>query len=69
MFDALCQDKVDFVKLLLEYGVNLQKFLTFKRIQDLYNCVSTSFFLDQTSGFSSSDCDFCRKKARLILSY
>ncbi|CAF0758756.1 unnamed protein product [Brachionus calyciflorus] len=38
MFDALSQDKVDFVKLLLEYGVNLQKFLTFKRIQDLYNC-------------------------------
>jgi hypothetical protein len=40
MFDALCQDKVDFVKLLLEYGVNLQKFLTFKRIQDLYNSVN-----------------------------
>lgn len=43
MFDALSQDKVDFVKLLLEYGVNLQKFLTFKRIQDLYNCVG--FFI------------------------
>lgn len=40
MFEALCQDKVDFVKLLLEYGVNLQKFLTFKRIQDLYNNVN-----------------------------
>ena len=38
MFDALAEDKVEFVKLLLEYGVNLQKFLTFKRIQDLYNC-------------------------------
>ena len=38
MFEALSQDKVEFVQLLLEYGVNLQKFLTFKRIQDLYNC-------------------------------
>ena len=40
MFEALSQDKVDFVKLLLEYGVNLKKFLTFKRLQDLYNFVS-----------------------------
>jgi len=38
MFEALSQDKVEFAKLLLEYGVNLHKFLTFKRIQDLYNC-------------------------------
>lgn len=38
MFEALSQDKVEFVQLLLEYGVNLQKFLTFKRFQDLYNC-------------------------------
>jgi transient receptor potential cation channel subfamily M protein 3 len=40
MFEALSQDKVDFVKLLLEYGVKLKKFLTFKRLQDLYNFVS-----------------------------
>ncbi len=39
MFEALSQDKVEFVQLLLEYGVNLQKFLTFKRLSDLYNCV------------------------------
>ena len=37
MFSALTQDNVDFVKLFLEYGVNLQKFLTYKRLQDLYN--------------------------------
>jgi hypothetical protein len=37
MFEALIKDNVDFVKLFLEYGVNLQKFLTFKRLQDLYN--------------------------------
>ncbi len=40
MFNALIEDNVDFVKLFLEYGVNLQKFLTFKRLQDLYNTVS-----------------------------
>ncbi len=39
MFDALAQDKVDFVKLYLEYGVNMQRFLNFKRLQDLYNYV------------------------------
>ncbi len=39
MFDALSQDKVEFVKLFLEFGVNLEEFLTFKRLQDLYNCV------------------------------
>ncbi len=43
MFEALSQDKVDFVQLFLEYGVNLQKFLTFKRLNDLYNCVSAGF--------------------------
>lgn len=43
MFDALCQDKVEFVQLLLEYGVNLQKFLNYKRLQDLYNCVNFSY--------------------------
>jgi transient receptor potential cation channel subfamily M protein 6 len=39
MFYALSQDKIEFVKLLLEYGVNLENFLTIKRLQDLYNCV------------------------------
>ena len=39
MFEALCQNKVDFVKLFLEYGVNLKKFLTIKRLEDLYNYV------------------------------
>ena len=46
MFDALSQDKVDFVKLLLEYGVNIQKFLTFKRLHDLYNhVIKIEYFL------------------------
>ncbi len=45
MFNALIQDNVDFVKLFLEYGVNLQKFLTFKRLQDLYNTVGSWNFM------------------------
>ena len=56
MFEALSQDKVEFVKLFLEYGVNLQKFLTFKRIHDLYNTVillilSIMIFLFNQVGF------------------
>ncbi len=38
MFEALSNDKLEFVKLFLEYGVNLTKFLTYKRLQELYNC-------------------------------
>uniref|UniRef100_A0A914C0U7 TRPM SLOG domain-containing protein n=1 Tax=Acrobeloides nanus TaxID=290746 RepID=A0A914C0U7_9BILA len=37
MMETLIQNKVDFVKLLLEKGVNMQKFLTIKRLEDLYN--------------------------------
>ena len=44
MFDALIQNKVDFVKLYLEYGVNLQKILTFEKLENLYNHVK--FFFD-----------------------
>ncbi len=44
MFDALIQNKVDFVKLYLEYGVNLQKFLTFEKLENLYNNVRKLFF-------------------------
>lgn len=37
MFDALENDRVDFVKLLLEQGVNMNKFLTVSVLEDLYN--------------------------------
>ncbi|XP_043832532.1 transient receptor potential cation channel subfamily M member 6 [Dromiciops gliroides] len=37
MMDALMMDRVDFVKLLIEYGVNLHRFLTISRLEDLYN--------------------------------
>lgn len=37
MLDALVMDRVDFVKLLVEYGVNLHRFLTIPRLEELYN--------------------------------
>ena len=40
MMEALIQDKVEFVKLLKDNGVNMQKFLTIIRLEELYNTVS-----------------------------
>uniref|UniRef100_A0A803TFL3 non-specific serine/threonine protein kinase n=1 Tax=Anolis carolinensis TaxID=28377 RepID=A0A803TFL3_ANOCA len=37
MLDALVMDRVEFVKLLIEYGVNLHRFLTIARLEELYN--------------------------------
>ncbi|XP_063769935.1 transient receptor potential cation channel subfamily M member 6 isoform X2 [Pseudophryne corroboree] len=37
MEDALVMDRVDFVKLLIEYGVNMHRFLTIGKLEDLYN--------------------------------
>ena len=37
MFEALDNDRVDFVRLLLEQGVNMNKFLTVNRLEALYN--------------------------------
>ena len=45
MFEALDNDRVDFVRLLLEQGVNMNKFLTVNRIEALYNSVSTGVLL------------------------
>jgi len=39
MMDALVSDRVEFVKLLLENGVNMQKWLTIDRLEELYNSV------------------------------
>uniref|UniRef100_A0ABM5FSE4 non-specific serine/threonine protein kinase n=1 Tax=Pogona vitticeps TaxID=103695 RepID=A0ABM5FSE4_9SAUR len=37
MADALVMDRVEFVKLLIEHGVNLHRFLTISRLEELYN--------------------------------
>jgi hypothetical protein len=39
MMEALVYDRVDFVRLLLENGVSMQKFLTIERLEELYNTV------------------------------
>ena len=39
MMDAVLTDRVDFVKLLIENGINMTKWLTVKRLEDLYNQV------------------------------
>lgn len=40
MMDALVLDRVDFVKLLIENGVNIHHFLTIPRLEELYNTVA-----------------------------
>ena len=37
MMEALAKNRVDFVKLLLETGVQMAKFLTIPRLEELYN--------------------------------
>ncbi|XP_066460258.1 transient receptor potential cation channel subfamily M member 6 isoform X1 [Eleutherodactylus coqui] len=37
MQDALVMDRVDFVKLLIEHGVNMHRFLTISRLEELFN--------------------------------
>lgn len=39
MLDALVLDRVDFVKLLIENGVSVHRFLTLSRLEELYNTV------------------------------
>jgi len=39
MMDALVLDRVDFVKLLIENGVNIHHFVTIPRLEELYNTV------------------------------
>jgi transient receptor potential cation channel subfamily M protein 3 len=40
MMQALDHDRIDFVKLLLENGVSMKKFLTIPRLEELYNTKS-----------------------------
>lgn len=44
MMDALLLNRVEFVKLLLEHGVSLKKFLTISRLEKLYNAVGACLF-------------------------
>ena len=44
MMTALKENNVDFVKLLLEKGVNMQEFLSIRRLEELYINVNNTFF-------------------------
>ena len=44
MMDALVNNRVEFVKLLLENGVSMSRFLTTSRLLELYKGVSTKHF-------------------------
>lgn len=51
MMQALQHDRIDFVKLLLENGVSMRKFLSIPRLEELYNTVrQDSTFLFYTQG-------------------
>jgi len=45
MMQALEHDRIDFVKLLLENGVSMKKFLSISRLEELYNTVSYIEFI------------------------
>lgn len=50
MLDALVMDRVDFVKLLIENGVSMHRFLTINRLEELYNTVITQQQQQQQRG-------------------
>ena len=68
MLDALVQDKVDFVELLLEKGVNMSKFLTIANLEELYNTVSATKYLHVCLSESSTACLYRCLSSRFILS-
>lgn len=47
MMDALVNNRVEFVNLLLENGVSMSKFLTSTRLEELYKAVSIRFNFKQ----------------------
>ena len=49
MMEALIHDRVDFVRLLLENGVSMQRFLTIGRLEELYNTVGDFFLSSEGS--------------------
>ncbi|KAK2119531.1 hypothetical protein P7K49_000917 [Saguinus oedipus] len=50
MLDALVLDRVDFVKLLIENGVSMHRFLTISRLEELYNTPMGAFWLKARIG-------------------
>lgn len=53
LLDALVMDRVSFVKLLIDNGMTMSRFLTVERLEELYNTVI--FFLNLIFLFSACD--------------
>lgn len=47
MLDALLMDRVSFVKLLIENGMSMNRFLTISRLEQLYNRVIPIYHLHE----------------------
>lgn len=43
MLDALVMDRVSFVKLLIDNGMTMSRFLTMDRLEELYNTVIITY--------------------------
>ena len=52
MFEALVQDRADFVQLFVDSGVNFKKFLTVRRLRDLYDKVKWNYFFAYVKNYS-----------------
>lgn len=68
MLDALVLDRVDFVKLLIENGVSMHRFLTLSRLEELYNTVTARSARHTATETSSHRIrEFCNIKGRTFL--
>lgn len=45
MLDALVMDRVSFVKLLIDNGMTMSRFLTVDRLEELYNTVIKTYHI------------------------
>ncbi|KAJ7994831.1 hypothetical protein DPEC_G00253540 [Dallia pectoralis] len=76
MLDALVMDRVDFVKLLIENGVSMHRFLTITRLEELYNMgnlppnykitlIDIGLVIEYLMG-GTYRCNYTRKRFRII---
>jgi len=63
MMLALEHDRLDFVKLLLENGVSMRKFLTIPRLEELYNTVRSKLVFP----YFASSSNWTREPQQIIL--
>lgn len=56
MLDALVMDRVSFVKLLIDNGMTMSRFLTVDRLEELYNTVIIIYFRFNSNAFDAFYC-------------